>query len=89
MYGHASRDVFDVLFRTLSVNAHGLGAGRGADGLVGFKTAGDLVAAICAQPLGCKGRLIRVTKVDGQQCVILDSGQVEAHLTAHITYGCG
>lgn len=51
--------------------------------------AGDTLAdTICGQPFGCKGRLIRVERVDVQSCVHLDSGQDEVHLVAHITYGC-
>ena len=54
-----------------------------------LKSADALAKVICAQPFGCSSRLIRVNRVDGTECVELDSGQHEVHLTAHITYGCG
>ena len=53
------------------------GVGRAADCrtartlayLDAIKSADALADTICGQPLGCRGRLVRVNRVDVQQCV--------------------
>jgi hypothetical protein len=51
-------------------------------------TADAMADKICGLP-GCKGRLIRVNRVDLQECKDVDPPpQKEAHVIANITYGC-
>ena len=73
------------------------GVGRGSDCSIArafayldaINAGAALADTICAQSFGCTGgRLIRVDRIEVQECVHLDSKEDEVHLVAHMTYGC-